>query len=77
MPLNSVEGAAPERHAVRPKFTISMEKKIEHLWLESKERGWDFKDFIVVVMEVLTVLHHRNETSGVEQPAGASQNNGA
>jgi hypothetical protein len=45
----------------RPKFPISMEKKIEHLWLESESRGWRFSEFAVVVMEVLTVLHHRNK----------------
>ncbi len=52
-------GPAPTPH--RPKFNISMEKKIEHLWLESEDRGWRFAEFAVVVMEVLTVLHHRNK----------------
>jgi len=45
---------------LRPKFATSLEKKIEHLWLESEQRGWVFNDFAVVVMEVLTILHHRN-----------------
>jgi hypothetical protein len=48
----------------RPKFPISMEKKIEHLWLESESRGWRYSEFVVVVMEVLTVLHHRNKLRG-------------
>ena len=41
-----------------------MEKKIEHLWLESESRGWRYSEFVVVVMEVLTVLHHRNKLRG-------------
>ncbi|MBT3069959.1 hypothetical protein KKP04_03635 [Rhodomicrobium sp. Az07] len=45
---------------LRPKFATSMEKKIEHLWLDSEQRGWQFNEFAVVVLEVLTVLHHRN-----------------
>ncbi len=45
----------------RPKFAISMEKKIEHLWLESEARGWRFSEFATAVMEALTVLHHRNK----------------
>lgn len=53
----------------RPKFPISMEKKIEHLWLESETRGWRFSEFAVVVMEVLTVLHHRNKLRSRERRA--------
>ncbi len=63
----------------RPKFAISVEKKIEHLWLESEARGWNFNDFVVVLMEVLTVLHHRNKLrNGADGDGGrATRANGA
>jgi hypothetical protein len=47
-----------------------MEKKIEHLWLDSERRGWQFNEFAVVVLEVLTVLHHRN---GLEDKTAETQ----
>jgi hypothetical protein len=50
----------PEQPPVRTKFNISMEKKIERLWQESGRQGWSYSQFVAVVMEVLTVLHHRN-----------------
>lgn len=50
-----------EQPAVRTKFNISMEKKIERLWQESGQQGWNFGQFVSNVMEVLTVLHHRNK----------------
>ncbi len=50
----------PEQPPVRTKFNISMEKKIERLWQESDVQGWSYSRFVSVVMEVLTVLHHRN-----------------
>ena len=49
-----------EQLPVRTKFNISMEKKIERLWHESDQQGWSYCQFVSVVMEVLTVLHHRN-----------------
>jgi len=51
----------PEQPQVRTKFNISMEKKIERLWQESDQQGWSYSRFVSVVMEVLTVLHHRNK----------------
>ncbi len=51
----------PEQPPVRTKFNISMEKKIERLWHESDQQGWNYSQFVAVVMEVLTVLHHRNK----------------
>jgi hypothetical protein len=50
-----------EPRPVRTKFNISMEKKIEKLWLESDQQGWSYGRFVSTVMEVLTVLHHRNK----------------
>lgn len=53
------DDARPEKPPIRTKFNISMEKKIERLWLELVQQGWDYCQFVAVVMEVLTVLHHR------------------
>jgi hypothetical protein len=62
---------------VRSKFNISMEKKIERLWLDAKDQGWSFSNFVSVVLEVLTVLHHRDrcfipEKSGAKRAAGTT-----
>jgi hypothetical protein len=55
------EEIAAESPMVRTKFNISMEKKIEKLWLDSDRQGWSYNRFVSSVMEVLTVLHHRNK----------------
>jgi hypothetical protein len=55
------EEIVAEPPLVRTKFNISMEKKIERLWLESDQQGWNYNRFVATVMEVLTVLHHRNK----------------
>jgi len=55
------EEIAAEPALVRTKFNISMEKKIEKLWLDSDRQGWSYNRFVSSVMEVLTVLHHRNK----------------
>jgi hypothetical protein len=60
-PVHIIKEFDPISTPGRPKFAISVERKLEHLWLESESRGWSFSDFTVVVMEVLTVLHHRNK----------------
>jgi hypothetical protein len=41
------------------KLKMSIEKKIENIWLESKELGWSYNDFIAHLLEVLVVLNHR------------------
>jgi hypothetical protein len=41
------------------KIKMSIEKKIENIWLESKELGWSYNDFISHLLEVLVVLNHR------------------
>lgn len=53
--------AVSEQPPIRTKFNISMEKKIERLWQESDRQGWSYGRFVSTVMEVLTVLHHRNK----------------
>jgi hypothetical protein len=55
------EEIAAEPPTVRTKFNISMEKRIEKLWLDSDKQGWSYNQFVSSVMEVLTVLHHRNK----------------
>jgi hypothetical protein len=49
------------------KFHTSMEKKFEALQLGSKLRGWSYDDFVIHVLEVLTVLHHRNKVPSTTQ----------
>ncbi len=39
----------------------SMERKIERIYLDSQELGWSYNGFVTSVLEVLTVLHHRNQ----------------
>ena len=41
------------------KLKMSIEKKIENIWLESRELGWSYNDFISHLLEVLVVLNHR------------------
>ncbi len=57
----NMEDIRTEEPIVRTKFNISMEKKIEKLWHESEQQGWNYSQFVAVVMEVLTVLHHRKK----------------
>lgn len=64
------EDVITERPQIRTKFNISMEKKIERLWQESTQQGWDYCQFVAVVMEVLTILHHRKK---LQQPGRAVQ----
>ena len=49
------------------KFNFSMEKKLERIQLDSKRLGWSYNDFVVHVLEILTVLHHRNEVRSTAQ----------
>ena len=41
------------------KLKMSIEKKIENIWRESKELGWSYNDFVSHLLEVLVVLNHR------------------
>jgi hypothetical protein len=38
-----------------------IEKKLERFYRESEELGWDYDNFVSSVLEILTVLHHRNK----------------
>jgi len=57
------------------KLKLSIEKKIENIWLESKDLGWSYNDFIAHLLEVLVVLNHRaflpkanSNENGLERP---------
>jgi len=41
------------------KLKMSIEKRIENIWLESQELGWSYNDFVSYLLEVLVVLNHR------------------
>jgi hypothetical protein len=41
-----------------------IERKLERLFLESADLGWDYDNFVSSVLEILTVLHHRNKRRG-------------
>jgi hypothetical protein len=38
-----------------------IEKKLERYYHESEELGWSYDAFVASVLEILTVLHHRNQ----------------
>jgi hypothetical protein len=46
---------------------MSIEKKIENIWHESKELGWSYNDFVSYLLEVLVVLNHRSLLPKVNQ----------
>jgi hypothetical protein len=53
----------------RKKFNITVEKKIERLWLDAKQLDWDYQSFVVFILEVLTIMHYRNNV-GQNQETG-------
>ncbi len=42
------------------KLKMSIEKKIENIWLESQQLGWDYNDFVSHLIEVVIVLNYRS-----------------
>ncbi len=50
-----------EKHAIKPKFAITAEKKIERLWRNSKQLGWSYSDFVTHMLEVLIVVKQRDK----------------
>ena len=50
------------------KFNLSVERKIEGMWLDAKELGWDFNRFLVFIIEVMTIMHYRNCTDVNTKP---------
>jgi hypothetical protein len=45
------------------KFNSSMERRIEALWLRSEKLGWNYRDFVIHLLEVLLILNHRDKVS--------------
>jgi hypothetical protein len=43
-----------------PKYKLSLERKIEQLWLRSEKSGWDYGKFVTHLIELLIVLRHRS-----------------
>ncbi len=41
------------------KLKMSIERKIENIWLEAEQLGWSYTDFVAHLLEVLIVLNHR------------------
>ncbi len=58
-----------ENPVSRTKFNISMEKKIERLFFESADQGWNYNHFVSNVLEVLTVLQLRNQLHEIDFPS--------
>ena len=50
-----------EKHALKPKFAITAEKKIERLWLDSNRLGWTYNDFVTHMLEVLIIVGQRDK----------------
>ncbi len=42
------------------KLKMSIEKKIENIWLESEQLGWKYNDFVSHLLEILIVLNYRS-----------------
>jgi hypothetical protein len=66
------ENIVCEKHALKPKFAITAEKKIERLWLDSNRLGWTYSDFVTHILEVLIVVKQRDKIKvsgeGVKAP---------
>jgi hypothetical protein len=41
------------------KLRMSIEKKIENIWLDSQELGWSYNDFVTHLLEILIILNYR------------------
>ncbi len=55
----------PETRAVA-KHRGMIEKKLERLFRELEELGLNYDNYVASVLEILTVLHHRNQRRGEE-----------
>ncbi len=55
------------------KLKISIEKKIENVWLEWRELGWTYNEFVAHLLEVLVVLNHRTIAPKLNAEENTSQ----
>ncbi len=60
-------------HTPGRKFNISVEKKIEKLWLDARGLGWDFRTFVVFILEILTIMHYRRSLDQEAHPQSATR----
>jgi hypothetical protein len=62
-----------EKGSVSPKrkFNITVEKKIERLWLDARQLDWDYQSFVVFILEVLTIMHYRNNLGQNQESVAA------
>lgn len=58
------------------KLKMSIEKKIENIWLEFEELGWSYNDFISHLLEVLVVLNYRTLPSKLTPDPNPLQDKG-
>jgi hypothetical protein len=59
---NPIEKRALESR-MNTRFKGMMERKIERFFEKSKNFGWDYDGFVVTVLEIVTILHHKNKRS--------------
>ena len=50
---------AAQRAPHGSKLKMSIERKIENIWLDAEQLGWSYTDFVAHLLEVLIVLNHR------------------
>jgi len=60
----------------KPKFNVSIEKKIERVWGDARTQGWSFNDFAVQLIEVLAILRHRDQLKSRSAPSKRHQSPG-
>jgi hypothetical protein len=52
-----------------PKYKLSLERKMEQLWLRSEKSGWAYGNFVTHLIEVLIVLRHRSRAEETRDAA--------
>jgi hypothetical protein len=53
------ENTDSSKQIIPTKFNLSMERKIENLFLESKKIGLSYNCFLICLLEIAIVLNHR------------------
>jgi hypothetical protein len=56
---SSIKYGADSRSIIQHRGII--ERKMERFFHESEDLGWSYDVFVASVLEILTVLHHRNQ----------------
>jgi hypothetical protein len=58
--VSAIFEISEEGNSSVPNCNRSVDRKIEHLWLRSRQLGWSYNDFVIHFLEVLVVLRHRD-----------------